>query len=700
MGTRNTVPPGISRLRPVFETALDAVVAMWPDGTVAEWNAVAERTFGWTREEAVGRQMAELIVPPQLRAAHTEGLRRFNATGHATVLGSRLEITAIDRDEREFPVELSITANGTGGERLFIGFLRDVRSRKAAEDKLLRQARQSELLFQLSRFASESETVEPVLREALKAICELTGWPVGHALVVHPDNPDEAVSSDIWFGEPDDVFENLRKVTLSTRFTRGAGLPGVILRSGEPEWMSDTETDTSFLRKGLGFGAAFGFPVRSEGRVIAILEFFTHEVSPPDPALMMTVRTLGEQVGRVLERTSALIELRSLNESLEARVLARSRELEAAHESLRQAQKMEAIGQLTGGIAHDFNNLLTVIRGSADLLRRSDLREERRQQYVDAISDTADRAARLTGQLLAFARRQALKPIIFDTAACVANISDMLRTILGSRVQLVIDAECSDCLIEADQGQFETALVNLAVNARDAMDGEGKLTLTLVRTESSDRKGAVRVSVSDSGHGIAPDHLAHIFEPFFTTKEVGRGTGLGLSQVYGFVKQSEGDISVESEVGFGTTFILTFPGREGARVPDHATEISENEVGRGTRILVVEDNADVGRFASELLTDLGYETTLASNAAEALDMLEDPNQTFDLVFSDVVMPGMDGVTFGRTVNEKWPSLPVVLASGYSEVLAAESGHGFPLLHKPYSAESLSRALRGAYRRAG
>ena len=697
METSSPPETALDRLRPVFDTALDPVVAMRRDGTVAEWNHLAEESFGWAREDAVGRPMADLIVPLQHRVAHVEGVRRYNSTGDAVLLGKRLEITAVDRAGREFPVELSITVSGEGDERLFIGFLRDISLRRQSEEQLLRRAREAELLFDISRFAASSSSAEPVLHETLRAICELTGWPVGHALIVPAQTHDELVSSGIWYGPQDPNLDGLRKISATVRFTPGVGLPGVILETGEPAWMSDTDVETAFVRKGLGYGAAFGFPLKSSGQLIAVLEFFTREKIPPDPQLLLTVRTLGEQVGRVLERSSAMAELRRLNESLELRVLERSHELERAHEALRQAQKMEAIGQLTGGIAHDFNNLLTVIRGSADLLRRSDLAEEKRERYVEAISDTADRAARLTGQLLAFARRQALKPEIFDAVVQVRNIAEMLRSILGSRIQLVIDDGCADCFVEADTAQFETAIVNLAVNARDAMKGEGTL---FVRVHKDD-PGLVAVTISDTGHGIPPEQLSQIFEPFYTTKEVGKGTGLGLSQVYGFVKQSHGDIRVESKPGEGTSFILRFPRADVASVPDRPfpSEAAADRASEPTRILIVEDNIDVGRFASQLLSDLGFETKLAGSADEALRLLEQGAERFDLVFSDVVMPGMNGVQFGRKVREEWPDLPIILTSGYSEVLAQESGHGFPLLHKPYSVEALSRVLRQAHPRS-
>jgi len=684
-------------LRPLLETALDAVVAMTSDGIVAEWNPVAERTFGWKREEAIGRLMADLIVPPVHREAHIKGIERYNRTGEARVLDQRLEISAIDRDGREFPVELSITATKIAGQKLFVGFLRDIGDRKRAEQILVRQAHEAELLFEVTRFAAESESVEPVIAETLKAICQLTGWPVGHAFAISAADPDLLVSTDIWHGSDHPNFDRLRKVTRSTEFKKGVGLPGLILESGEPAWFSDTENEAAFVRKGLGFGAAFGFPLKSSGEIVAVLEFFTTGETAPDAELLLTVRTLGEQVGRVFERSRSLAELRRLNETLELRVAERSRQLETANEALRQSQKMEAIGQLTGGIAHDFNKLLTVIRGSADLLRRPNLAKEKRKRYLDAISDTADRASKLTSQLLAFARRQALKPQRFDIAVRIRGIADMLRTILGSRVELVIEIDCVDCYVEADIGQFETALVNLIVNARDAMNGEGKLRILVANATGEEGVALASVAISDTGLGIAEDHLPHIFEPFFTTKDVGKGTGLGLSQVYGFIKQSDGDIRVASEVGVGTTITLTLPRVDGAPDPESPAPSASGAVPEGGRILIVEDNAEVGEFAASLLSELGFETCLASNGHEALEKLDQTPKGFDIVFSDVVMPGMNGLDLGEKVRERWPNIPVVLTSGYSEVLAAESSKGFPLLQKPYSADSLARILAEARR---
>ncbi len=293
-------------------------------------------------------------------------------------------------------------------------------------------------------------------------------------------------------------------------------------------------------------------------------------------------------------------------------------------EALRQSQKMEAVGQLTGGVAHDFNNLLTIIRSATDFLRRRDLPEERRRRYIDAISETVERASKLTAQLLAFARRQPLKPQVFNVGAQVDSVAQLIRPLVGGRIRIEVGIDDPDCFAIADIAQFETALINLAVNGRDAMDGEGTLTIGVrkvqtipaLRAQSARSGDFVAISLADTGTGIAPDHLEAIFEPFFTTKEVGKGTGLGLSQAFGFAKQSDGDIEVTSSPGQGATFTIYLP--QAARPADTAEAAAigsePSTIGRGYRVLVVEDNDDVGQFSTELLEDLGYAVRRVVNA--------------------------------------------------------------------------------------
>ncbi len=398
----------------------------------------------------------------------------------------------------------------------------------------------------------------------------------------------------------------------------------------------------------------------------------------------------------VAERTRALA---GSNEQL----LAEMTERATAEEALRQSQKLEAIGQLTGGVAHDFNNLLTVISSSIDLLRRPNLPEDRRKRYIDAIRDTTDRAASLTSQLLAFARRQPLRAEVFDAVVAVPRTIDMLRTIVGARIEVGLRLPEEACFLNADKSQFETALVNMAVNARDAMEGQGQLTVSvgeateIPATRSHPRRtGAfVTVAVSDTGTGIPPDRIGHIFEPFYTTKEVGKGTGLGLSQVYGFVKQSGGEVVVESTLGKGATFTLYLRRLETGPAPAHDTSASENEEPDQAygRILVVEDNSQVREFATQVLGDLGYTTAWAPDAQSALALVEADPAAFDLVFSDVIMPGvMTGVNLAEELKRRWPRLPVVLTTGYSNVLAEGAGKGFDVLRKPYSVEALSNLI--------
>jgi PAS domain S-box-containing protein len=292
----------LQSLRPLLDTALDAVIVIHPDGTIAAWNGRARETFGWTEEETIGVAMSDLIVPPAHRQAHCDGMVRYNRTGEERVLNQRIEITALDRGGREFPIELSITTAREGDHVLFVGFLRDISERREAEARLKRQALEAQLLFDVTSLAADTGSFEEALRACLEAICNLTGWPVGHALILKGGARAQLVSAAVWHEEAEGVAAALRQATEDLTFTVGVGLPGMVLETGKPAWISDADEAPNFPRKGLGFGAAFGFPVKSEGRIIAVLEFFAYERARPDPELMLVVRTLGEQVGRVLER--------------------------------------------------------------------------------------------------------------------------------------------------------------------------------------------------------------------------------------------------------------------------------------------------------------------------------------------------------------------------------------------------------------
>ena len=454
-------------------------------------------------------------------------------------------------------------------------------------------------------------------------------------------------------------------------------------------------------RRSIATGERFEmvFPLRGAD---GVFRPFLTRIQPVRDAAGVVIGWFGTNTDISLQR-DAEEQLRRLADDLEERVEQRTREREQAQDALRQAQKMEAIGQLTGGVAHDFNNLLTVIRGSVDLLRRSDLSEAKRARYTDAIGSTADRAIKLTSQLLAFSRRQALTPEQFDVGESLREVANIVSTLIGSRVELRLELPEEPVFANADRGQFDTAIVNMAINARDAMDGEGVLGIELgpvcaipaIRRHAPTQGEFIAVSIRDTGSGIAPEDVDRIFEPFFTTKEVGAGTGLGLSQVIGFAKQSGGDIHVTSRPGHGTCFTLYLPRVEpaeatAASVPDG---VDTGSAGEGLCVLVVEDNEQVGAFATQALRELGYQSVLARNADQALRELAQDCGRFHIVFSDVVMPGMSGIELASRIREQHADMPVVLASGYSHVLAEQGTHGLELLRKPYSVEQLSRVLR-------
>ncbi|HYZ61966.1 MAG TPA: PAS domain S-box protein, partial [Acetobacteraceae bacterium] len=371
----------------------------------------------------------------------------------------------------------------------------------------------------------------------------------------------------------------------------------------------------------------------------------------------------------VLARDRAQLE--RLVEQRTAALMRAAEERRRAEEALRQGEKLQAVGQLTGGIAHDFNNFLQVIGGGVQLLRRPGLGEERRSVILDGMAKATQNAAELTGRLLAFARKQKLRPETFDLNARLESISGMVRHTLRERAELVMDLSADLWPVRVDPHQLDVAVLNLAANARDAM-GEARGTLTLrtrntvlgLGTERGEAGEYVELLIADDGEGMPPAVLARVFEPFFTTKGPNQGTGLGLAQVHGFVKQSGGDIALESAPGQGTRVTLRLPRADAEPVPEPVAlepEVTEM-MGRaaGKSVLVVDDNAEVASFAATMLAELGYTTHRASDAAEALRVLASGNQV-DAVFSDIVMPGpMNGVELAARLRDTHPRVAVVL----------------------------------------
>jgi PAS domain S-box-containing protein len=406
----------------------------------------------------------------------------------------------------------------------------------------------------------------------------------------------------------------------------------------------------------------------------------------------------------------ATAELKRLNETLEERVAEEVAERMKAEEALRQAQKMEAVGQLTGGIAHDFNNLLTIIVGNIELLqRRLPEGHERLQRAADHAMEATRRAATLTHRLLAFSRRQPLDPKPIDANKLVASMSELLRRTLGETVVLETVLAGGLWRTQADPNQLENAIVNLAVNARDAMPSGGKLTIETANARLDEAYVEalaepvppgqyVQVSVSDTGTGMDKATMGRVFEPFFTTKEEGRGTGLGLSQVYGFVRQSNGHVRIYSELGEGTTIKIYLPRLIGS--DEEAAEMSSQAPavvkGSGETILVVEDEASLRAYAVEALRDLGYHVLEAADGKGALAVV-DRHPEIQLLFTDVVLTGgMNGRALAEEVARRKPGVPVLYTTGYTANAIVHHGRldpGMNLIGKPFTYAELAAKVR-------
>ncbi|MGE8062851.1 ATP-binding protein [Pseudomonas sp. NPDC089547] len=561
-------------------------------------------------------------------------------------------------------------------------------------------------LDQLGRAVAEATAPDQILATTTRMLVEHLGLSSCAYAVMDPDEDGFTICGDaVVEGSPRLVgqyqLHDFGQLALSRL---RSGLPLVINNN-----LRELAADEAATFQAIGIAATICMPLIKGGRLTALMaihDCVPREWTDYDQALLSEVTERSwahiQRVQANAEVREAMAALEALNATLEHRVEERTAQLLHTEAVLRQTQKLEAIGQLTGGVAHDFNNLLTIIRSSLHFLQRPSLDEKRRERYLKTMSDTVDRGAKLTGQLLAFARRQALSPHVFEAGPRLEAMADMLDTATGARIQVELQLPHAPCYIRADLSQLETAVINLMLNGRDAMAGEGTLQLRLqadqhlptLRGQPAQAGPFAAISVSDSGVGIAAELLERIFDPFFTTKAPGEGTGLGLSQVFGFAKQSGGDVQVQSTPGQGTTFTLYLPQEAASAAPTADTPASTLAQAQGEqrRILVVEDNPDLGNFTAQILEDHGYRISYARSAEDALAQLAGPAGDFDAVFSDVVMPGMGGLALARELRRQRPQLPVVLTSGYSEAIA-EGGHqGFAFLAKPYSAEQVCQIL--------
>ncbi len=645
---------------------------------------------GQSREQYQGHGWSAAIHPDDVEAtvaAWSEAVRR------ADTFAFEHRVRRFDGAWRQFSVRAIPVFDPDGSVCEWVGVHTDVTEERAAEDALREETRILEALNKTGAALAAQLDLESIVQTVTDAGVELTGAQFG-AFFYNVFNASGesymlytlsgAHPSQFDFGMP-------RNTGVFHPTFAGEG----IIRS------DDITKDPRYGHNEPHFGMPKGHlpvvsylavPVRSRsGEVMGGLFFGHPTVGRFTERHERLIVGIAAQAAVAIDNARLYQAVQQARETLEQRVEERTSELQKVHEALAQAQKLQALGELTGGIAHDFNNLMTVVSGSADvLLRRSDLPEAKRRQYLQAIGDTAKRATTLTQQLLAFGRRQAIKPEVLDVDRVLGAFAEVLSRTLGSRIVVSLDLHAAGRLVRVDRTQLEAAVLNAAVNARDAMPKGGRLTIaTGIADEAGQR--FLRLSIGDDGLGMPPRVVERAFEPFFTTKEVGKGTGLGLSQIHGFAAQAGGRAEIESREGAGTTIRILLPVTD-EPLPPPADGTAPAALPRGCRVLLVEDNQQVREFAHDLLTDLGCRVVAAQDAGTALERLE--AEEVDLVFTDVVMPGTSGVELARTIRRKMPGLPVLLATGYSEELL-KNDHDFRVLPKPYDGRSLTEAITSA-----
>ena len=690
--------------------------------TLAISGPLAE-VFGIAQKDAEqGLPLGDFVagIAPEDRDRVTKAIARSIATGEPyqeeyRVIGSGTAHVVVARGRME---------TGGDGMRRMVGVVIDITEAKAAENEIRESRAALEVISRASAAVSGDLDHERLVQTITDACVAVTGAEFGAFFYNVVEQAGERYALYSLSGVSRGAFAKFPMPGKTAIFEPTFSGAGVVLSD-------DITRDSRYGRSAPHHGMPEGhLPVRSylavpvlsrTGEVLGAL-LLGHSMPgvfgelakdrvlglASQAAVAMDNARLFQENERELEqRRKVEASLKALNETLEQRVASEVEERSKAEEALRQAQKMEAVGQLTGGVAHDFNNLLTIIIGGLETVRRAGASETVRvQRAVDMALQGAQRAASLTARLLAFSRRQPLAPKPVDLNVLVRDMTELLHRTLGEQVELEGVLAPRLWPIEVDQNQLESALLNLAVNARDAMPAGGKLTIETVNTALDESYAAVdsevkpgqyvAICVSDSGHGMSPETVARVFEPFFTTKEVGRGTGLGLSMVYGFVKQSGGHVTIYSEEGQGTTVKMYFPRFLGATTQvDAADALAVPTGSEGEVVLVVEDNDDVRTYSSMVLRELGYRVLEASESEAALVILRGATR-IDLLFTDVVLPGRSGRVLADMAAELRPGLKILFTTGYSRNAIVHQGRldaGVQLISKPFTFEQLAARVR-------
>jgi PAS domain S-box-containing protein len=617
------------RFRILVDSVIDyAIFMLDPSGVVVNWNAGAERLKGYTADEIIGQHFSRF---------YTQEDRAIGLPGRFLEVAARegrleTEGWRVRKDGSRFWASVVIDAirSETGVLQGFAKVTRDITERRAALNTISESERQFRLLVAgVSDYAIFMLDPNGII----------ISWNAGAQRIKG-------------YTEEEIIGQHFSK--FYTEADRAAGVPARALYTATQEGRFEAE----------------GWRVRKSGTM-----FWANVVIDP----------IRDEQGRLIGFAKIT---RDITERRDAQLALQEAQNQRAH-----AQKMDALGQLTGGVAHDFNNLLMVISGHIDALKRAVAADAKLARAAEAISLAAQRGEALTRQLLTFSRRQTINPTVLDVAASIDEFRKMFASVIGGSVKLIVTLEPELWPVKVDASELEVALVNLTLNARDAMPGGGIISITaenvvLAAADTRAEGEFVVLRVSDTGCGIAPDVLPKVFDPFFTTKGVNKGSGLGLSQVYGFVHQSGGTVSIDSTVGQGTTVKLYLPR---SPEPRYATELEDDFEHAGSgKVLIVEDNPEVLGVSVSMLEQLGYDVHAVPDATSALAAIE--KESFDIVVSDIVMPGsMDGTALANVIRARKPDLPVLLTTGYSPALADTEAQ-FAVLRKPFQISDLGRTI--------
>ncbi len=632
----------------ILEAIPDAVAAVNQLGVIIQINAQTETLFDYTREELIGQKI-EILVPERQRSDHDRHREEFHARPKLRRMGSGLDLYGRRRDGSEFPVEISLSPVGTAEAMFVLSVIRDISDRKRIEEELRKT--NAELERRKARELRDSQNrMALIVDSSQDAIIGknldgiITHWNKGAEQMYGYSGP-EMIGRSIAVLCPKD---------------RPDEIPGILAKIQRGEIVEYFES----------------VRVTKDGRRLDV---------------SISVSPIRDTDGRIVGASAI------------ARNITAQKKVE---EQLRQSAKMEAVGRLAGGVAHDFNNLLGIVTACSELLRGGVNQEG--LEYLDNIREAAKRGASLTRQLLAFSRRQPMQVQVLDWNERLKDVSKLLRPLMGDDVQIMLQAKSGQAIVEADAGQLDQIVMNLAVNARDAMPHGGKLIIETAVVEfdssfASEHPGMnagryVMLAISDTGVGMDETTRSRIFEPFFTTKDVGKGTGLGLATVYGIVKQMGGQIWVYSELDRGTTFKIYLPSAAHKMGSSEALDSEALPKRReGTTVLVAEDDVVMRKLTKKMLEEHGYTVLEAQDGQAALEIMGKNHANIDLLLTDVVMKEMSGPELVLKVIDTHPEMKIVYMSGYTGELVANQGADatIQLLEKPFTRSSLLKMIDGA-----